>query len=120
MSKLTLGEALLKFKETELKVVKDSKNSFYANSEYADINNVLRTIQPSLNELGIVIVQSVQVTDFGDVLNTIVGISDNNVRRKAFAKLTLILYIVNLNIPESSIKLLIVGFIIYIIKIFIY
>ncbi len=75
MSKLTLGEALLKFKETELKVVKDSKNSFYANSEYADINNVLRTIQPSLNELGIVIVQSVQVTDFGDVLNTKVFMS---------------------------------------------
>jgi hypothetical protein len=70
MSKLTLGDALLKFKATEIKVVKDSTNSFYANSEYADINNVLRTIQPTLNELGIVIVQSVQVTDLGDVLKT--------------------------------------------------
>lgn len=75
MSKLTLGEALLKFKEKELRVVKDSKNSFYANSEYADINNVLRTIQPTLNELGIVIVQSVQVTELGDVLNTKVFMS---------------------------------------------
>jgi len=76
MSKLTLGEALLKFKETELKVVKDSKNSFYANSEYADINNVLRTIQPTLNELGIVIVQSVAINELGnDVLNTKVFMS---------------------------------------------
>ena len=75
MSKLTLGEALLKFKETELKVVKNAKNSFYANSEYTDINNVLRTIQPTLNKLGIVIVQSVQVTELGDVLNTKVFMS---------------------------------------------
>lgn len=70
MNKLTLTEALLEFKKRELKVVKDSKNSFYANSEYADINNVLKTIQPTLNDLGIVLVQSVQIQDGIDVLQT--------------------------------------------------
>ena len=79
MTKLTLSEALLKFKATEIKVVKDSKNSFYANSEYADINNVLRTIQPTLNDLGIVIVQSVAINELGnDVLNTKIFMSHDS------------------------------------------
>ena len=76
MTKLTLSEALLKFKATEIKVVKDSKNSFYANS---DINNVLRTIQPTLNDLGIVIVQSVAINELGnDVLNTKIFMSHDS------------------------------------------
>tara|TARA_B110000285_G_scaffold216629_1_gene264109 strand:+ start:81 stop:710 length:630 start_codon:yes stop_codon:yes gene_type:complete len=79
MTKLNLSEALLKFKATEIKVVKDSKNSFYANSEYADINNVLRTIQPTLNDLGIVIVQSVSINELGnDVLNTKIFMSHDS------------------------------------------
>lgn len=77
MNKLTLSEALLEFKKRELKVVKDSKNSFYANSEYADINNVLKTIQPTLNDLGIILVQSVQIQDGFDVLQTNISMAHN-------------------------------------------
>ena len=58
-------------------VSKNAKNPFFK-SNYADINNVIETITPVCESLGIVFTQCPKVIDGRDVLYTRLTLQDNN------------------------------------------
>jgi hypothetical protein len=58
-------------------VSKNAKNPFFK-SNYADINNVIETITPVCESLGIVFTQCPKVIDGKDVLYTRLTLQDNN------------------------------------------
>lgn len=57
-------------------VKKNAKNPFFK-SNYADINNVLETIAPVCESLGLVVLQTPRVVDNNDVLYTRISLADN-------------------------------------------
>ena len=77
-TKKTVTQALFEFNNRLVKVKKNLKNSAFPNSFYTDINIILATIQPTLEELGLVIIQTPQVhIELGSYLNTKIMLKDN-------------------------------------------
>tara|TARA_B100000809_G_scaffold243294_1_gene268182 strand:+ start:352 stop:978 length:627 start_codon:yes stop_codon:yes gene_type:complete len=74
--KKTLAEAMLDFRANVDTVTLDSDNPYF-NSKYASYNNVQETINPTLDMLGIVVIQAPMILDGIDVLNTRIYMADN-------------------------------------------
>jgi hypothetical protein len=67
----------LEFQKRVSPIIKDATNPFFK-SKYADINTLLATIRPVLNELGIVIIQPLMVMDGKNVLCTHIFDGENS------------------------------------------
>ena len=74
--KRTLAQAMLDFRANVDSVTKDSDNPFFK-SKYASYNNVQETINPTLDMLGICVVQAPMIIDGVNVLNTKIYLADN-------------------------------------------
>ena len=74
--KRTLAEAMLDFRANVDSVTKDSDNPFF-NSKYASYNNVQETINPTLDMLGMCVVQAPMIIDGVNVLNTKIYLADS-------------------------------------------
>tara|TARA_R100001244_G_scaffold29857_1_gene28932 strand:- start:441 stop:1064 length:624 start_codon:yes stop_codon:yes gene_type:complete len=74
--KKTLAQAMLDFRVNVDSVIMDSTNPFF-NSGYASYNVVRETINPTLDMLGIVVIQAPMILDGIDVLNTRIYMADN-------------------------------------------
>ena len=74
--KKTLAQAMLDFRVNVDSVIMDSTNPFF-NSGYASYNVVRETINPTLDMLGIVVIQAPIILDGIDVLNTRIYMADN-------------------------------------------
>ena len=74
--KITLAQAMLDFRVNVDSVTKDSTNPFF-NSGYTSYNAVRETINPTLDMLGIVVIQAPMILDGIDVLNTKVYMAHN-------------------------------------------
>ena len=74
--KITLAQAMLDFRVNVDSVIMDSTNPFF-NSGYASYNIVRETINPTLDMLGIVIIQAPMILDGIDVLNTKIYMAHN-------------------------------------------
>ena len=74
--KITLAQAMLDFRVNVDSVIMDSTNPFF-NSGYASYNVVRETINPTLDMLGIVVIQAPMILDGIDVLNTKVYMAHN-------------------------------------------
>ena len=72
----TLSQAMLDFRVNVDSVIMDSTNPFF-NSGYASYNVVRETINPTLDMLGIVVIQAPMILDGIDVLNTRIYMADN-------------------------------------------
>jgi len=72
----TLAQAMLDFRVNVDSVIMDSTNPFF-NSGYASYNIVRETINPTLDMLGIVIIQAPMILDGIDVLNTKIYMAHN-------------------------------------------
>ena len=72
----TLSQAMLDFRVNVDSVTKDSTNPFF-NSGYTSYNAVRETINPTLDMLGIVVIQAPMILDGIDVLNTRIYMADN-------------------------------------------
>ena len=72
----TLSQAMLDFRVNVDSVIMDSTNPFF-NSGYASYNVVRETINPTLDMLGIVVIQAPMILDGIDVLNTKVYMAHN-------------------------------------------
>src|ERR1017187_7409040 len=80
----------LEFQKRVEPIIKDATNPFYK-SKYADINSLLATIKPVLNELGIVIIQPLGVQDGKNILTTEVLDCEVDGAYKLLAKSSIIL-----------------------------
>jgi hypothetical protein len=69
-------KALLKFKSIVGDVNLDADNPFFT-SKYPSLANVLNTIKPALHESGLIFIQSPNILDGVDVLNTKVLLAEN-------------------------------------------
>jgi len=74
--KKTLSQAMLDFRVNIDSVTKDSVNPHWKNG-YASYNAVQEAITPTLDMLGIVVVQAPMILDGIDVLNTRIYMADN-------------------------------------------
>ena len=74
--KITLAQAMLDFRVNVDSVTKDSTNPFF-NSGYTSYNAVRETINPTLDMLGIVVIQAPMILEGIDVLNTKVYMAHN-------------------------------------------
>jgi hypothetical protein len=74
--KKTLAQAMLDFRVNVDSVTKDSTNPYF-NSGYTSYNAVRETINPTLDMLGICVVESPNILDGVDVLNTKIYMADN-------------------------------------------
>ena len=74
--KKTLAQALLDFRANVDSVTKDAENPFFK-SKYVSYNKVRETINPTLDMLGICVVESPNILDGFDVLNTKIYMADN-------------------------------------------
>jgi len=74
--KITLARAMLDFRVNVDSVTKDSTNPFF-NSGYTSYNAVRETINPTLDMLGIVVIQAPMILEGIDVLNTKVYMAHN-------------------------------------------
>ena len=74
--KKTLAEAMLDFRVNVDSVTKDSTNPYF-NSGYTSYNAVRETINPTLDMLGIVVIQAPMILEGIDVLNTKVYMAHN-------------------------------------------
>jgi hypothetical protein len=74
--KKTLAQAMLDFRVNVDSVTKDSTNPFF-NSGYTSYNAVRETINPTLDMLGIVVIQAPMILEGIDVLNTKVYMAHN-------------------------------------------
>ena len=74
--KRTLAQAMLDFRANVDSVTKDAENPFFK-SKYASYNKVRETINPTLDMLGICVVESPNILDGFDVLNTKIYMADN-------------------------------------------
>ena len=74
--KKTLAQAMLDFRVNVDSVTKDSDNPFFK-SKYASYNNIREAINPTLDMLGICVVESPNILDGVDVLNTKIYMADN-------------------------------------------
>ena len=74
--KKTLAEAMLDFRVNVDSVTKDSTNPFF-NSGYTSYNAVRETINPTLDMLGIVVIQAPMILEGIDVLNTRIYMAHN-------------------------------------------
>jgi len=74
--KKTLAQAMLDFRVNVDSVTKDSTNPYF-NSGYTSYNAVRETINPTLDMLGIVVIQAPMILDGIDVLNTKVYMAHN-------------------------------------------
>ena len=74
--KTTLAQAMLDFRVNVDSVTKDSTNPYF-NSDYTSYNAVRETINPTLDMLGIVVIQAPMILEGIDVLNTKVYMAHN-------------------------------------------
>jgi len=74
--KTTLAQAMLDFRVNVDSVTKDSTNPYF-NSGYTSYNAVRETINPTLDMLGIVVIQAPMILEGIDVLNTKVYMAHN-------------------------------------------
>jgi hypothetical protein len=74
--KITLAQAMLDFRVNVDSVTKDSTNPYF-NSGYTSYNAVRETINPTLDMLGIVVIQAPMILEGIDVLNTKVYMAHN-------------------------------------------
>ena len=74
--KKTLSQAMLDFRVNIDSVTKDSVNPHWKNG-YASYNAVQEAITPTLDMLGIVVIQAPMILDGIDVLNTRIYMADN-------------------------------------------
>jgi len=74
--KITLSQAMLDFRVNIDSVTKDSVNPHWKNG-YASYNAVQEAITPTLDMLGIVVIQAPMILDGIDVLNTRIYMADN-------------------------------------------
>ena len=77
MKENNIYQALSKAQGMIGSVTKNAVNPFFK-SNYADINNVIETITPVCESLGIVFTQCPKVIDGKDVLYTRLTLQDNN------------------------------------------
>ena len=73
---MSIQKKLLEFRGLVHAVQKTANNPFF-NSSYADINTVISTITPALDELGLVFTQCPDIKDGGSVLITTISIADD-------------------------------------------
>jgi len=74
--KRTLAQAMLDFRVNVDSVTKDSDNPFFK-SKYASYNNVQEAINPTLDMLGMCVVQAPMIIDGVNVLNTKIYLADS-------------------------------------------
>jgi len=74
--KITLSQAMLDFRVNIDSVTKDSVNPHWKNG-YASYNAIQEAITPTLDMLGIVVIQAPMILDGIDVLNTRIYMADN-------------------------------------------
>ena len=72
----TIHQALFDFANEMVVVKKNQKHGAFGGTFYTDINAVLSTIKPTLERLGMVIIQTPQVSDTGSYLNTKICLKD--------------------------------------------
>ena len=73
---MSIQRKLFEFRKQAVAVKKNAKNPFFK-SNYADINSVIDSINPILDELGIVFTQCPNFIDGVDVLTTRISIADD-------------------------------------------
>lgn len=73
---MTIQKKLLEFRKQSVAVKKNAKNPYFK-SNYADINSVIESITPILDELGLVFTQCPDIKDGIEVLTTRVTMSDD-------------------------------------------
>jgi len=73
---MSIHNKLFEFRQKSVAVKRKSPNTFFG-SKYADINSVLDSINPILDELGLVIIQCPNVIDGMDILTTSIYIADD-------------------------------------------
>ena len=73
---MSIQRKLFEFRQQSVAVTKNAKNPFF-NSNYADINGVIDSISPILDELGLVFTQCPDLKDGKEVLVTRITIADD-------------------------------------------
>ena len=73
---MSIQSKLFEFRQQSVAVKKNAKNPFFK-SNYADINSVIDSITPILNELGLVFTQCPDIKDGVEVLTTRVTIAED-------------------------------------------
>ena len=73
---MSIQKKLLEFRKQSVAVTKNAKNPYFK-SNYADINSVIESITPILDELGLVFTQCPDIKDGIEVLTTRVTMSDD-------------------------------------------
>ena len=75
MSK-TIHQALFDFANEMVVVKKNQKHGAFGGTFYTDVNEILSTIKPVLEKLGMVIIQTPQIGEVGSFLNTKICLKD--------------------------------------------
>ncbi len=73
---MSIQKKLFEFRQQAVAVKKNAKNPFFK-SNYADINSVIESVNPILDELGLVFTQCPNILDGMDVLTTRISIADD-------------------------------------------
>ena len=72
----TIHQALFDFANEMVVVKKNQKHGAFGGTFYTDVNEILSTIKPVLEKLGMVIIQTPQIDDRGSYLNTRICLKD--------------------------------------------
>jgi len=72
----TIHQALFNFANEMVVVKKNQKHGAFGGTFYTDVNEILSTIKPVLEKLGLVIIQTPQIDDRGSYLNTKICLKD--------------------------------------------
>ena len=72
----TIHQALFDFANEMVVVKKNQKHGAFGGTFYTDVNEILSTIKPVLEKLGMVIIQTPQIDDRGPYLNTRICLKD--------------------------------------------
>jgi len=72
----TIHQALFDFANEMVVVKKNQKHGAFGGTFYTDVNEILSTIKPVLEKLGLVIIQTPQIDDRGSYLNTKICLKD--------------------------------------------
>ncbi len=73
---MSIQKKLFEFRQQAVAVKKNAKNPFFK-SNYADINSVIESVNPILDELGLVFTQCPNILDGMDVLTTRISIAED-------------------------------------------
>ena len=72
----TIHQALFDFANEMVVVKKNQKHGAFGGTFYTDVNEILSTIKPVLEKLGMVIIQTPQIGEVGSFLNTKICLKD--------------------------------------------